>query len=97
MPTPRWSPASGVVNGKIYVVGGTVVPRAGDRQNLTTVEVYDPETDTWAQGVDMPTARGWLSASLIDGKLYAVGGRLNFASESFEVFPTVEEFISLGN
>jgi N-acetylneuraminic acid mutarotase len=97
MPTARWSPASGVVNGKIYVVGGTVAPRAGEQQNLTTVEIYDPETDTWVQGVDMPTARGWVAASLIDGKLYAVGGRLNSASGSVEVFPTVEEFVSLGN
>ncbi len=97
MRTARWSPASGVVNGKIYVVGGTVAPGAGDRQNLQTVEVYDPETDTWAQGVDMPTARGWLSASLIDGKLYAVGGRISSASDSFGVLPTVEEFVPLGN
>ncbi len=93
MPTARWNAASGVVNGKIYVVGGIVAQGGEDRQNLQTVEVYDPETDTWAQEVDMPTARGCLSASLIDGKLYAVGGRL----ESFEVFPTVEEFVSFGN
>ena len=93
MPTARWAAASGVVNGKIYVVGGTVASGGEDRQNLQTVEVYDPETDTWAQEIDMPTARGCLSASVIDGKLYAVGGRL----ESFEVFPTVEEFVSFGN
>jgi len=93
MPTARWNAASGVINGKIYVVGGIVAQGGEDRQNLQTVEVYDPETDTWAQEVDMPTARGCLSASLIDGKLYAVGGRL----ESFEVFPTVEEFVSFGN
>jgi len=94
MPTSRWSPASGVVNGKIYIVGGTVVTGAGDRQNLTTVEVYDPETDTWAQGVNMPTARGWLSASLVDGKLFAVGGGISSPS-GMTVLPTVEEFVSL--
>lgn len=94
MPTSRWSPASGVVNGKIYVVGGTVVTGARDRHNLKTVEVYDPETDTWAQGVDMPTARGWLSASLVDGRLYAVGGRISSPS-GMTVLATVEEFVSL--
>ena len=94
MPTARWSPASGVINGKIFVMGGTVAPGGEGRQNLKTVEVYDPETDTWAQEVDMPTARGWLSASLIDGKLYAVGGRISYASGSFGVLSTVEEFVA---
>ena len=93
MPTARWSPASGVVNGKIYIIGGTVTTGAGNRQNLKTVEVYDPEMDTWAQGVDMPTARGWLSASLVDGKLYAVGGRVSLSATSLRVLPTVEEFV----
>ena len=76
MPTPRWLPASSVVNGKIYVIGGTAVEGTGNQHNLQTVEVYDPETDTWTQEVDMPTTRGWLSASVVDGKLYAIGGGL---------------------
>ncbi len=52
---------------------------------------------TWTKKADMPTARGWLSASLIDGKLYAVGGRMSSASGSFGVLPTVEEFVYFGN
>ncbi len=96
MPTPRWSPASSVVNGKIYVIGGTAVASTGSRHNLQTVEVYDPETDTWTQEVDMPTARGGLSASLVDGRLYAIGGGLS--SESGTSPPmelaTVEEFVA---
>ena len=57
MPTPRWLPASAVVHGKIFVIGGTAVAGTGRQHNLHTVEVYDPETDTWTRDVDMPTAR----------------------------------------
>jgi N-acetylneuraminic acid mutarotase len=30
--------------------------------------------DTWTQKTDMPTARSWLSTSVVDGKIYAIGG-----------------------
>ena len=92
MPTPRWSPASSVVNGKIYVIGGIAVAGTGNRQNLQTVEVYDPETDTWTQGVDIPTQRVGLSTSLVDGKLYAIGGGLTPPPMELA---TVEEFVAL--
>ncbi|MDA2934897.1 hypothetical protein MYX82_11230, partial [Acidobacteria bacterium AH-259-D05] len=97
MPTPRSVAASSVVNGKIYVIGGTTVVGTGNGHTLQTVEVYDPETDTWTQEVDMPTARGWLSASLVDGKLYAIGGGLGSGlrtSLPMEL-ATVEEFVAL--
>ena len=29
---------------------------------------------TWTQKADMPTARNWLSTSVVDGKVYAIGG-----------------------
>jgi N-acetylneuraminic acid mutarotase len=81
-----------VVNGKIYVIGGIAVAGTGNRQNLQTVEVYDPETDTWTQGVDMPTQRVGLSTSVVDGKLYAIGGGLTPPPMELA---TVEEFVAL--
>ncbi|MCH8289930.1 hypothetical protein IH992_02335 [Candidatus Poribacteria bacterium] len=42
MPTHREDFAAGVVNGKIYVIGG------GHGGVFATVEEYDPATDTWA-------------------------------------------------
>jgi len=36
--------------------------------------VYDPATDTWAKKPDMLTARGVLSTSVVNGKIYAIGG-----------------------
>jgi hypothetical protein len=47
MPTARLLPATGVVDGKIYAIGGGV---GISGPYLATVEVYDPATDAWTQG-----------------------------------------------
>jgi len=76
MPTARgWGLATSVVDGKIYAIGGTGSSSlwAGFRR---TVEVYDPLTDTWTRKADMPTARIFFSTSVVDGKIYAIGGAL---------------------
>jgi len=44
MPTPRWAHSSAVVNDKIYVIGG--VSSEPNWKCLSTVEEYDPVTDT---------------------------------------------------
>ena len=62
---------SPAVNGKIYVVGGwTKHLGAG----LPTLEEYDPLTDTWTKKANMPTARGALASSEVNGKIFAIGG-----------------------
>jgi len=38
---------------------------------------YDPVTESWTQKADMPTARFFLSACVVDGRIYAIGGRLD--------------------
>ena len=86
-----------VVGVKIYAIGETTFVGTGNWHTLRTVEVYDLETDTWTQEVDMPTERGWLSASLVDGKLYAIGGGPSSGlqySLPMEL-GTVEEFVTL--
>ena len=75
VPTARHTHASAVVDGKIYVIGG------GGSSALwgsfrRAVEVYDPTTDTWTKKADMPTARIMFSTSVVDGKIYAIGGVL---------------------
>lgn len=74
MPTARTNPAVvAAPNGKIYAIGGsssitTVVP-------LSTVEEYDPDTDTWttvANGLN--TARSRAAAVVMNGNIYVVGG-----------------------
>ncbi|MHC4330084.1 MAG: Kelch repeat-containing protein [Planctomycetota bacterium] len=77
MPTPRWAHAAGVVNGKIYVIGGLTSETSFlNGKALAVVEEYDPVTDTWTRKADMPAARGYLGGSLpvVDGKIYLIGG-----------------------
>jgi N-acetylneuraminic acid mutarotase len=73
MPTARFSLSTSMVNGKIYAIGGDLRGR-GAPLSTSTVEEYDPATDTWTARADMPTARWGLSASVVNGKIYAIGG-----------------------
>ena len=89
MPTARDDFSTGVVNGKIYAIGGTVVGEIweGVPVFLSSVEEYDPVTDTWTQKANMPTARDDFSASTVNGKIYVIGGW-----EGTTFLPTIEEY-----
>ena len=86
MPTPRMALSTSVVNGKIYAIGGITIV-APPWVGLSTVEEYDPATDRWTKRRDMPTARFGLSTSVVNGKIYAIGGWLGLSATS-----TVEEY-----
>jgi N-acetylneuraminic acid mutarotase len=81
-PTPRSVPSSSVVDGRIYVMGGASHrgPTSSTEElmrtlrTLSLVEVYDPASGRWTRGADLATARGWFSTSVVNGKVYVVGG-----------------------
>jgi N-acetylneuraminic acid mutarotase len=64
----------GVTGGRLYVIGGYRQSGLSVWNPVATVYAYDPATDTWAERAPMPTARGALSVTEHDGKLYAIGG-----------------------
>ena len=75
MPTLRNSFATAVVDGKIYVIGGSIHDNKLDRHVATgLVEVYDPLTNRWEKRADMPTERGQTDAVVVGGKIYVLGG-----------------------
>ena len=78
MPTPRYYFSTSVVDRKIFAIGGETQMEKGEfgDRALSKVEMYDPATDTWTQKADMPTPRSYLSTSVMDGKIYAMGGLL---------------------
>ena len=70
--------AAAVVDGKIYVVGG----RDAQRQDLSSVEVYEPSSDTWTLVAPMGTARKQHGVAVLGGKLYAVGGHTDAGGDT---------------
>ena len=82
MPTPRSDHAMAEVNGILYVIGGqsTMICDSTyfyvcDYNLVTSVEAYDPATDTWSTRADIPTPRLAHAVGVIDGSIYAVGGQ----------------------
>jgi N-acetylneuraminic acid mutarotase len=73
--TRRNAAAAAVVDGKLYVIGGRAPGiRASDQTSLASVEVYDPATNTWRAGPDLPQARSGAAAVALGGKVYVLGG-----------------------
>ena len=74
LPTQRKGFATAVVEGKIYLIGGTPFQNRRGPYGLSTVEVYDPKTNSWERVADMPTPRTSAEAVVINGTIYVCGG-----------------------
>lgn len=64
----------GVSGGRLYVIGGYSKSALSVWNPVATVYNYDPAMDSWTERAPMPTARGALSVTEHEGKLYAIGG-----------------------
>ena len=89
MPTPRYMHTSAVVDGKIYVIGGR--PSEGTGPRFSTVEEFDPVTNTWTRKTDMPIARAALSSSVVNGRIYAIGGGSDDGHSIVEEYDPVKD------
>ena len=79
LPKPVKSASVGVVNGRIYVAGGTQFAWTGPDTYVTEiwtpyVYAYDPQTDQWSIQSPMRTGRYDATAAGLDGVLYVIGG-----------------------
>ncbi len=70
LPSARsWTNGAAVINGKIYVSGGV------DSTSYTwtkTLFIYNPATNSWSKGPDMPQRTSGGVSGVINGKLYVV-------------------------
>jgi cysteine-rich repeat protein len=82
MTTPRHiHQAVRLADGRVLVAGGFGAQPVGPIWNASTstVEIYDPETDTWTPTGELTDARyGHLLALLADGRVLAAGGFEDF-------------------
>jgi N-acetylneuraminic acid mutarotase len=90
MPTARWTFFTCVLDGKIYSVGGDS-ESSGSLIEFSSVEEYNPQLDSWTRKTDMPTKSGGLSGSVVNGKIYAIGGGFHEEGRLY-VISTVEEY-----
>jgi len=76
MSTARGGFSTSTVDGKIYAIGGTIWDNTTETRTIfSTVEEYDPKKDTWTTMMDMPTARFHFDSSVVEGRIYAIGGQ----------------------
>ena len=103
MPSKRGAAGAAAVGGKLYVIGGaSMLPGSKDtsihparaHRSVTTVEEYDPATNTWRERSQMPTPRNHLAIGAVSGKIYVLGGRIGaaFISGGGNRLDLVEEY-----
>ena len=76
LPISRMGDAAAAVKGKIYLIGGF-----DDHENLggrapalSTVDVYDTQTNTWRTAPNMPTPRIVPQTAVFSNEIYVFGG-----------------------
>jgi N-acetylneuraminic acid mutarotase len=73
LPAAREVMAAVVLDGKIFVIGGKVQSDDGEVVSTGRVEVYDPVTDSWSRGKNMPISMD-ARAVVAGGKIYVTNG-----------------------
>jgi hypothetical protein len=89
MPTARFGFQTYLVGNKIYAIGGSESYGTA----LATVEVYDPENNSWDDTTpDMPHALCWFAGAVVNNKIYVIGGTTDWTvggNELWEYDPSV--------
>jgi N-acetylneuraminic acid mutarotase len=71
MPKVRAAASAIVLNERIFVFGGAAL--AGGIASKYSFE-YDPATDSWRTLDEMPFGRFVMTISVVNGKIYMIGG-----------------------
>ena len=69
MPTARSEMSAGVIDGRIYIAGGW----GNGFAQSTALEIYDPATDSWMNGADLPFHLNHHATAVYDNDLYIFG------------------------
>ncbi|HYN63409.1 MAG TPA: kelch repeat-containing protein [Candidatus Limnocylindrales bacterium] len=74
MPEARFAHRVVALNKRLYVVGG--IGQTG------RVLIYDPVSEAWMSGAEMPAPRDHLAAVVVEGEIWAIGGRVSGRAQS---------------
>lgn len=87
MSTARFTFQTEVIDGLIYAISGL------NPDYVSSIEVYDPDTDTWTVLASMAQGRRDFQTEVIDSRIYAIGGvgESNSCKSSLEVYDTVTD------
>jgi N-acetylneuraminic acid mutarotase len=102
MPTKRGGGFAAELGGKIYVIGGAgyhpgqkediSISATVPHRSVATNEVYDPATNTWETRMPMNVPRNHHAGAAVNGKIYAIGGRVGWSFVGSSAVDTVEEY-----
>jgi N-acetylneuraminic acid mutarotase len=85
MGSVRDNPGAAVLGGKLHIFGGRIRNADGTTVNgtLTTVEAYDPATNTWIARAPMPTGRRTMVVGTLNGRAQLLGGEITTTGAAF--------------
>lgn len=76
LPVARGAAASGIIGSKIYVVGGMDKTRTYDERDMWSYDLANPSKG-WVKLPSMPSPRNHVTAAVLNGQLYVIGGQLH--------------------
>jgi hypothetical protein len=80
LPSAVYGYASAEINGEIYIIGGSKnSATAGTSAFVNSNQVYDPQTNSWSLGANLPSSATYAAAATTEGfaappLLYLIGG-----------------------
>ncbi|AVM26122.1 kelch-like protein [Bacillus pumilus] len=82
LPEERLHSSSAVVNGKIFVFGGSSEKSSSNKSTY----MYDPHKNEWSSKADMPRKRTDSTAVAIGKKIYVIGGAYRESANTIDIY-----------
>lgn len=95
MPTSRYNLSTLNVNGRIYAIGGDNEIVNGP---MRAIERYDVNKNEWTRLAPMTQRRQNSAVTILDGKIYVIGGYKDRCLKSVECYdPILDEWTSVAS